>query len=265
MRSPSRPTDSAATWVPEHLGTFVEQVRDDGFFTLWMLIATSGVRPEALTSLLREEVDFDGGRISPSTLGTTGAGRTTTVRRSYLLDPTAYGVLKEHVVTWEMERQVLRQETQKLFVWSNGEQVDAGAVQTMFRQHCSIAGLPVVPLQAMRQAYVIAAIDSGIPVKQISDQLGHSVEPQTLEASPGGARPVVSRRERTAKSREGAGHAAREIADCRRGRRRAEHYAAFRPAAHHRATDPVPSHRPPRADCRARLARVHRGRPSDPA
>jgi hypothetical protein len=51
-----------------------------------------------------------------------------------------------------------------LFVWSNGEQVDVGAVRTMFRQHCSLAGLPVVPLQAMRQAYIVAAIDSGIPV-----------------------------------------------------------------------------------------------------
>lgn len=202
MRSRSRPTDSAATWAPGHLGTFVEQVRDDRFFALWMLIATSGVHPEALTGLLLKEVDFDGGRISPSTAGTSGRGRTATARRSYALDPTAYEVLKEHVVSWGMERLVLRQETQKLFVWSNGEQIDTGAVQTMFRQHCSIAGLPVVPLQAMRQAYVIAAIDSGIPVKQISDRLGHTVEPQTLEASPGGAAAVVSRRERTARSRE---------------------------------------------------------------
>jgi hypothetical protein len=106
------------------------------------------------------------------------------------------------VVAWELERQVLRQETQKLFGWSNGEQVDAGAVETMFRQHCSIAGLPVVPLRAVRQAYAAAAIDSGIPVRRISDRLRHSVEPQTLVASPRGDEPVVGRRDRTGTSRE---------------------------------------------------------------
>jgi integrase len=206
VRSPSKPTDSAATWAPEHLGAFVEQVREDRFLALWMLIATSGVRPEALTGLLRKDVDLDEGRIKPSPTGLSDRGRTTTARSSYVLDPTTYDVdvLKAHVVAWELERQVLRQETRKLFVWSNGEQVDAGAVETMFRQHCSIAGLPVVPLQAMRQAYVMAAIDSGIPVQQLSDRLGQRVEPQTLGASPVGAGPVVGRRERTAESRDGS-------------------------------------------------------------
>lgn len=202
MRSPNRPSDSTATWTPEHLGTFVEQVRDDRFWALWMLVATSGVRLETLTGLLRQDVDLDEGRISPPPTGSPDGRRATTPRSSYVLDPSAYDVLKEHVVAWELERQVLRQGTQKLFVWSNGEQVDAGAVQTMFRQHCSIAGLPVVPLQAIRQAYVIAAIDSGIPVKPISDRLGQRVEPRTVGASPVGAVPVVGRRERTATSRE---------------------------------------------------------------
>ena len=204
MRSPNRPSDSTATWTPEHLGTFVEQVRDDRFLALWMLVATGDVRLETLTGLLRQDVDLDEGRISPSPTGIPDGGRTTTARRSYVLDPTAYDVLKQHVVGWELERQVLRQETQALFVWSNGEQVDAGAVETMFRQHCSIAGLPVVPLHAMQQAYVAAAIDSGIPVKQISDCLGHFVQPQTLRASPRANNPVVSGPRRTAKSWEGS-------------------------------------------------------------
>jgi len=204
VRSPSRPTNSAGTWAPEHLSAFVEQVRDDRFFALWMLIATTGVRLEALTGLLRHEVDFDDGRISPSPVAASGGGRTTTARRRYTLDPAAYDVLQEHIAFWELERQVLRQETQKLFVWSNGEQVDAGAVRTMFRQHCSLAGLPVVPLQAMRQAYVVAALVSGIPVKQISDRLSRSVEPQSLGPSHGANNRAAGGSRRTAKSGEGS-------------------------------------------------------------
>lgn len=205
MRSPSRPTDSAAAWSSEDLGSFIEQVRDDRFFALWMLIATSGVRVEALAGLLREDVDFVERRIRAPLLAAPGHVRPPTARRSYALDPAAYDTLKEHVSAWSKERKVLRQETQKLFVWSNGEQVDAGAIRTMFRQHCSVAGLPVVPLQAMRQAYVVAAIDSGIPVKEISDRLGRNAEPQTFGISPRGEGLFVGRRQRTAKSGEGGG------------------------------------------------------------
>lgn len=199
MRSPNRPTDSAATWAPEHLGTFVAQVRDDRFFALWMLIATSGVRLEALTALRRHDVNLAEGRIRPSA-AILGQRSAMTARRSYALDPTAYVVLKQHVATWAMERQVLRQETQRLFVWSNGEQVDPEAIHTMFRQHCSMAGLPAVSVQTIRQAYVVAAIDSGIPVRQISDRLRSNVkQSRRLVYPPRGEKPVVGGRSFTAR------------------------------------------------------------------
>lgn len=205
MRSPSEPLDSAPAWAPEELGTLVEQVRDDRFFALWMLIATSGVRLEALTGLLREDVDLVEGRIRAPLLAALGDGGPATARRSYALDPTAYATLKKHVAAWSEERRVLRQATQRLFVWSNGAQVDAGTIRTMFRQHCSVAGLPLVPLQSLRQAYVVAAIDSGIPVKEISDRLGRSAEPQTFRTSPRGEGHFLGRRQRTAQSRKGGG------------------------------------------------------------
>jgi integrase len=157
-----------------------------------MLVATTGVRLEALTGLVLQEVDFDGRRISPAS-----------ARRSCVLDPTAYDALKEHVATWEVERFLLRQKAQKLFVWSNGEQVDPGAVRTMFRQHCSLAGVPVVSMHAMRQAYVVAALESGIPVKQISDRLSDSAELQTLGTSQGTDKRAIGRPRRNAKAREG--------------------------------------------------------------
>ena len=181
MRTPNTPSDSA-TWTPEQLGAFIESVRNDRYFALWMLLATTGARLEALTGLVRQEVDFDERRISPAS-----------ARRSCLLDPTAFDALKEHVAAWEAERFLLRQETQQLFVWSNGEQLDSGAVRTMFRQHCSLAGLPVVPMRAMRQAYIVAALESGIPVRQISDRLSRRVEPQTLRASRGADTPAARR------------------------------------------------------------------------
>ena len=198
MRSPNRPTDSAARWTPGDLGIFVEQVRDDRFFALWLLAATTGFRLDVLTGLTRQDVDLAAGRISPSPAP--GKEQSATARRAYVLDPTAHDALKEHVASWEMEREVLRQKTQKLFVWSNGEQVDPGSVRTMFMQHCSLAALPVLPLQKIREAHVVAALVSGIPLREISGRLARSVRPQALRTRPhagtlavGGAQPPTSR------------------------------------------------------------------------
>lgn len=204
MGTQNTPSDSAATWTPEHLGVFIQSVLHDRYFALWMLIATTGVRLEALTGLVLQEVDFDEPRISPAS-----------ARRSCVLDPTAYDALKEHVAAWEVERFLLRQRTQKLFVWSNGEQVDAGAVRTMFRQHCSLADVPVVPIRTMRLAYVVAALESGIPVKQISERLSRVVEPHTLLAPKATSNPAV-RRSAAPPSQERAGSSTRETPDCRR-------------------------------------------------
>lgn len=183
MRSPTTP-DAALTWTPGDLGAFVEAIRDDRFFALWMLVATSGVRLDALTGLERHDVNFEERRISPTPTTVSSDERSFTAHRSYALDPTAYDALKEHVITWDKERYILGQDTQKLFVWSNGEQVDPRAIRSMFGQHCEAAGVPVVPLQEMRQAYVVAAIETGIPVKVIAERLGYEVEPRNLRAVP---------------------------------------------------------------------------------
>jgi site-specific recombinase XerD len=106
------------------------------------------------------------------------------MHRSYALDPTAYDALKEHVIAWDKERYILDQDTQKLFVWSNGEQVDTRATRSMFGQHCEAAGVPIVALQEIRQAYIVAAVETGIPVRVIAQRLGHTVEPRNLRAVP---------------------------------------------------------------------------------
>lgn len=208
MSSPHTPSSPDPSWTADDLGAFVEQVSDDRFFALWMLIATTGTQLEALTALERHDVDLQERRIRPASTAFRRGSRSLTAHRSYALDPTAYDALKDHVIAWDKERHVLGQDTQKLFVWSNGEPVDRRAIHSMFGQHCATAGIPVVPLQQVRQAYVTAAIETGIPVTVISERLGHSVEPQNLRALPrvdgaahgertrrsrGGSRPCRSR------------------------------------------------------------------------
>lgn len=184
MSSPKTPFSRGSTWTADDLGAFVEQVSDDRFFAMWMLITTTGMQLDALTGLERHDVDFEERRITPEPTAVRGGTRSLTAHRSYALDPTAYDALKEHVITWDKERYVLGQDTQKLFVWSNGEQIDGRSIRSMFVQHCSAARVPVVSLQEARQSYVTAAIETGMPVKVMSERLGHTVEPRNLRAVP---------------------------------------------------------------------------------
>jgi hypothetical protein len=102
--------------------------------------------------------------------------------RTYALDPDAQDALREHVIAWDKERSGQRSE--HLFVWADGEPLHPKSVEVLFRRHCQKAGLPVVPLQAARQAYVVAALETGIPTAVISERLGHDVTPRRLTLIP---------------------------------------------------------------------------------
>ena len=48
------------------MGTFVEHVREDRFYALWMLAATTGMRRGELAGLLVTDIDFKHARVTPS-------------------------------------------------------------------------------------------------------------------------------------------------------------------------------------------------------
>lgn len=169
------------TWSPEQLGTFVAQVRDDRFFALWMLTATTGIRMDTLVDLRREDIDLQEPRLSPRR-GVGGGAVPLGVVRSYTLDPDTHDALREHVIGWDKERN--GQRSDRIFVWKDGEPVHPKSVEVLFRRHCQKADLPVVPLQAVRQAYVVAAIETGIPTAVISERLGHAISPTSLRRIP---------------------------------------------------------------------------------
>lgn len=174
--------EQTRSWSPDQLGNFIAQVRDDRFFALWMLIATTGIRLDTLVKLRREDVDLQQPRLTPRTGGAVPGAITFDVVRTYALDPDAHDALREHVITWDKERN--GQRSDRIFVWSDGGPVRPKSVEVLFRRHCQKAGLPVVPLQAMRQAYVVAAIETGIPTAVISERLGHAVSPTSLRRIP---------------------------------------------------------------------------------
>lgn len=100
-----------SVWTPEQLRTFVNHVRGDRFFALWLLVVTTGLRRGELAGLTRQDVDLRRGRVSPTTPRVVVAGRpensetkTRSGERSLALDPDTLDALRDYVITWEKER-----------------------------------------------------------------------------------------------------------------------------------------------------------------
>lgn len=179
-----RPT----VWSPEQLGIFVNHVRDDRFFALWLLVATTGLRRGELAGLKRTDIDFRSRTVSPSTPRVVVAGRaveseakTRSGERNLALDPDTLEALRDYIATWHEERILLGQDTELLFVWPTGRPLHPETITALFLEHCKAAGLPRIRLHDVRHSYATAALKAGVPSKVISERLGHATAAFTLQ------------------------------------------------------------------------------------
>jgi hypothetical protein len=62
---PAARTPEQKVWSPQELGGFLEHVRDDRLYALWLLVATTGMRRGELAGLRWVDVDFDHATVSP--------------------------------------------------------------------------------------------------------------------------------------------------------------------------------------------------------
>jgi len=175
-------------WTPAQLRAFLDHVRDDRFFALWLLVVTTGFRRGELAGLLRHDIDFQYGRVSPSAPRVVVAGqaqesetKTRSGERVLALDPDTRDALQDYVRTWDQERELLGQETQLLFVWPNGRPLHPDTISALFHKHCDAAGLPRIRLHDVRHSYATAALMAGVSPKIISERLGHASSAFTLQ------------------------------------------------------------------------------------
>jgi integrase len=170
--APRVPRRCPNVWSPEQLRSFVEHVRDDRFFALWLLVVTTGFRRGELAGLLRHDIDFQNRRVTPSAPRVVVAGRaqesetkTASGIRWLALDPDTWEALHEYIQLWDKERYLLGQPTQLLFVWPNGDPLHPDTITALFHKRCAAAGLPRIRLHDVRHSYATAALKAGIPPK----------------------------------------------------------------------------------------------------
>jgi integrase len=126
-------------WTPEQLRAFVQHVRNDRFYALWLLVVTTGLRRGEVAGLTCHDVDLVHGRVSPSTTRVVVAGRasesdpkTASGERTLALDPATTAALRTYLEIWAEERRVLGQDSSLLFVWPNGRPLHPDTITALF-------------------------------------------------------------------------------------------------------------------------------------
>ncbi len=179
-------------WTIEQMRLFMGSVEGDRFAGVWRLLLTTGMRRGEVLGIRWSDIDLAAGRLTIRQTTTMVAGRPETGTpksragsRTISLDPGTILTLK----TW---RKVQAAEHLRMGAdWSDvrglmatepdGSAVHPQVFSRRFKAQSSIAQLPVIRLHDTRHSYATAALAAGVPVKVLSQRLGHADVGVTLK------------------------------------------------------------------------------------
>ncbi|MBX5466877.1 MAG: tyrosine-type recombinase/integrase [Firmicutes bacterium] len=199
---PANPTDRAKpprVTSPEIVPPTVEELRqlfdaaaDDRLRALWWLIALTGMRKGEALALKWSDVDWERQvlRITRTVAADGGLrvihdAKTAAGRRTVALSPYLLAILKGHQEQQALEQAVSGPEWNAegwIFCSENGTLLWPANVNRRFRALRSKAGLPdTVRIHDLRHAMATIWLSQGVPVKVVSERLGHANVSITLQ------------------------------------------------------------------------------------
>jgi integrase len=183
-----RLTSSAArAWNAQQLHAFLQHAKDHRHHAALWLAANTGVRRSELLALRWGDVDLDDARLSVNGGLVSVAyelhetrGKTRGSRRCIDLDRRTVDVLRR----WRRTR--LREDPNAtdvdayLFATPDGTPVHPQLLSDAFRRLVKSSGLPYVRLHDLRHTHATLLLKAGVPIKVVSERLGHSTPGFTM-------------------------------------------------------------------------------------
>ncbi|HEX8771274.1 MAG TPA: tyrosine-type recombinase/integrase [Acidimicrobiales bacterium] len=171
-------------WNAADLAAFLRTVTDDRLFPMLRLAAYSGMRRAELLGLRWEHVDLDSGvatvvatRTKVGAVMVDGEPKTDTGRRSVDLDEATVAVLRRwrtrqlgELLAWGPAYQ----RSEYVFTREDGSPVHADHVAQRFTRLLRASGRPVIRLHDLRHTHATLLLKAGVPVKVVSERLGHA-------------------------------------------------------------------------------------------
>lgn len=173
-----------STWTPTQLRKFLDHVRADDWCALWLLMVTTGLRRGEIAGLRWEALDLDRGRLRVSRTRVVvgfkiveSLPKTAKSAREIALDPETVGILRAHKAASVARRAEMGSTLDSedlVFTWEDGRLIHPEVISSKFHRLAEGAGLLRIRLHDLRHSYATAALEAGIPLKVVSQRLGHS-------------------------------------------------------------------------------------------
>lgn len=186
---PEQPHDLEApqtiqVWTPQQIGAFLATVGADPLFALLHVAAHTGARRGEILGLTWADVDLTAGQVTirrtvSHRKGEVRVGRPKTKagERVIALDAGTVDVLRRHRIDHAAERLAwagARNDGDRVFCWPDGRPIRGDYLTRRFEALAAAAGLPVIRFHDLRHTHASAALAAGVPIKVVSDRLGHS-------------------------------------------------------------------------------------------
>jgi integrase len=176
-------------WTADELRTFLRAAAGHRLFPAFWLLAATGMRRNEVLGLRWGDVDFDRhtfalnrGIVSVGYELRQTRGKTRNAPRPIDLDPTTIALLQAWRAWQAAEAAAVGVEDQGWVVSdADGHPVHPHAFSQAFERIARRAGVPVIRLHDVRHTHASLLIKAGVPVKVVSERLGHATAAFTIE------------------------------------------------------------------------------------
>jgi len=171
-------------WDPTQVAHFLSFTADDRLACMWRLVLLRGFRRGEICALSDVDVDVDRAAITISAALIQVRGRlvwgkpkSKAGERVVGLDRGSVAAVTAHRTLRKRERLAAGEawiDSGQMFTDELGERLHPEYVSRRFRELAKAAGLPVIKFHAARHTAATLALEAGVDIKIVSEQLGHS-------------------------------------------------------------------------------------------
>lgn len=186
VKLPKKVKRAPSILTMKQVGLFLEATSQDALHALWMLLLTSGLRPQEALALMWSDVDLDGRWLSVCrVLVDDGHGKTSIVERTKTdeagmrrigLPESAIEALRTHKTRQNAEILLAGPRYERLglvFANSLGRPLDHNLVRRRWKTALKAASLPRVRLYDTRHSHLTALLANGADIAWVSARAGH--------------------------------------------------------------------------------------------